>query len=320
MRWGVLGGSSAIANFKMFDVLASTGELVAVASRNKARADEARRRAGAARAYGNYAELLSDRDVDAVYIALPNSLHGDWSIYAAEAGKSCLCEKPAFLDVDTASRVSAAVAAAGTRWMEGFMYRFLPHQRWLADGLEQEVWGAVRTVHASIGFALTDRKASRWSFELGGGSLADLGSYAVDAVRSLAGGAAGRVVGLSTIAPEGIDVRTAAVIQFGERLGIVDCDLEAAHHQRIVLACDDAVVVVEPAFNPGPAPVRVEIKWLTGRRDVCTFPDPDPYAAMVEAFESLGREGTERELAAASANAELYSAIRANGGRHVGSV
>jgi len=104
----------------------SNSELVAVASRDEARARDFARTHSISTAYGSYEVLLEDDGVDAVYVPLPNSLHREWAIRAAEHGKHVLCEKPLALDDAECREMDAAVVEHGVKLMEAFMYRFHP--------------------------------------------------------------------------------------------------------------------------------------------------------------------------------------------------
>src|SRR5207244_13581753 len=98
-------------------------EVVAVASRDQARADAYAQEHGIARAHGSYDALLADADLDAIYLSLPNSMHVEWSIKALEAGKHVLCEKPFDRDPAAVERAFDAAEHAGRFLMEAFMWR-----------------------------------------------------------------------------------------------------------------------------------------------------------------------------------------------------
>lgn len=114
LRWGILSGAS-IAIHTMIPAIqqAERGEAVAIASRSIERAVEAAERLGIEKAYGSYEKLLADPDIDAVYIPLPNHLHKEWAIKAAEAGKHVLCEKPFAITAADAGEMAKAAQTAG---------------------------------------------------------------------------------------------------------------------------------------------------------------------------------------------------------------
>ena len=130
VRWGIMSVSGHYMLRHTSAALAHPrGKIVAIASRGKEKAVEAASRLGIAKAYGSYAELLADPEIEAVYIPLPNSLHAECAIAAVEAGKHVLCEKPFALNAGQAKAMTVAAAKAERLIMEAFMYRF--HPQWV---------------------------------------------------------------------------------------------------------------------------------------------------------------------------------------------
>src|SRR5215208_1770343 len=129
-------------------------DLVAVASRDQARADEYAREWGIGRAHGSYEALLADPEIEAVYISLPNNLHVEWSIRALEAGKHVLCEKPL-------TRRVAAAEQAGRVLSEAFMYRHNPQTKRLESLVDSGAIGELRLVRAAFSFAMYDEQNIR---------------------------------------------------------------------------------------------------------------------------------------------------------------
>src|SRR3989304_5648029 len=148
---------------------ADTGVAAAIASRNQDRAASAARRFGIPRAYGTYEALLDDPDVDAIYNPLPTSLHAEWSIRAARAGKHVLCEKPLARDADESQTIVDAAAAAGVFLQEAFMYRFHPQiervRQLVRDGTVGRLW----LVRSGFSFTVGSGDDIRLRPELGGG-------------------------------------------------------------------------------------------------------------------------------------------------------
>jgi predicted dehydrogenase len=127
VRWGVLG-CAGIAMNKVLPAMqgAENCELVGIASRNADRAANAAAQLEMDRHYGSYDALLEDPDIDAVYIPLPNNLHAEWTLRAAQAGKHVLCEKPLAMNAAEAAKVVNGCREAGVLLMEAFMYRHHP--------------------------------------------------------------------------------------------------------------------------------------------------------------------------------------------------
>jgi predicted dehydrogenase len=217
VRWGVLG-AAAIAVERTMPALneAPSATLLALASR---RADTCSSLAEALhieRLYNSYDDLLADRDVDAVYIPLPNALHFDWSVRALESGKHVLCEKPLCLSSQQVAALCAARDRSGLHIEEAFVYRNHPQWEQLAALLAANAIGEVRAVHAALAKQFLDPHDIRNQPGGGGGGLYDLGSYALSACNLIAGRAPRRVVAALEFDPEfGIDRLSSALLDYG---------------------------------------------------------------------------------------------------------
>src|SRR5205814_3677724 len=141
-------------------------DLVAVASRERSRAEAFATEWKIERAYGSYEALLGDPDVEAVYISLPNGLHCEWSIRALEAGKHVLCEKPMSRRAAEVESVYDTAEAVDRFCMEAFMWRHNPQTRRLVELVEDGAIGEVRLVRAAFSFPLTDLGNVRMRREL----------------------------------------------------------------------------------------------------------------------------------------------------------
>ena len=208
-------------------------DLVAVASRERARADAYARKWEIPRAYGSYEELLADPDVEAVYISLPNSMHCEWSIRAVEAGKHVLCEKPMSGDPAEVEAAFDAAERAGRVLMEAFMYRHNPQTKRLEQLVRDGVIGELRVVRAAFSFPQYDPENIRLRPELGGGALLDVGCYCVSGSRLLAGEPEG-VDGEAWIGATGTDWVFAGMLRFpGNVLATFDCGTALPHRDEL---------------------------------------------------------------------------------------
>jgi len=180
VRWGVLG-VAGIAVKKVIPAMqrGEWSEVTAIASRDASKAERAARELGLAKAYGSYEELLADPEVDAVYNPLPNHLHVEWSVRAAEAGKHVLCEKPLGRTADEARVLLAARDRAGVKVGEAFMVRTHPQWRGVLDLVASGRVGAVRTVAGYFSYNNVDPNNIRNVAEYAGGALMDIGCYLV---------------------------------------------------------------------------------------------------------------------------------------------
>ena len=188
-------------------------ELVAVASRDQARADQYAKTWEIQRSYGSYEALLADEEVEAVYISLPNSLHCEWAIKALEAGKHVLCEKPLSRH---ASEVEAAFDAAdrtGRLLSEAFMYRHNPQTKRAKQLVDEGAIGELRLIRSAFSYPLYDEDNIRLRTDLDGGALMDVGCYAVSGSR-LFGGEPEKVYGEAWFGPSGTDAVFAGMLRF----------------------------------------------------------------------------------------------------------
>jgi D-xylose 1-dehydrogenase (NADP+, D-xylono-1,5-lactone-forming) len=204
VSWGFL--STANINDKLLAGATESDRLdvIAVASRDAARAEAYARERGIGRAYGSYEELLADPDVEAVYISLPNSLHVDWSIRALEAGKHVLCEKPLSRRPEDVERAFDVAEQSDRLLMEAFMYRHNPQTAKLKELVGEGAIGRLRLVRAAFSFPLADAGNVRLDASLDGGGLMDVGCYCVSGARLLAGEPE-RVYGEQVLGESGVD-------------------------------------------------------------------------------------------------------------------
>jgi D-xylose 1-dehydrogenase (NADP+, D-xylono-1,5-lactone-forming) len=198
-------------------------ELVAVASREQRHAEEYAKTWDIERAYGSYEALLEDPDVDAVYISLPNTMHGEWSIRSVEAGKHVICEKPFSKRAADVDEAFDAAERSGRLLTEAFMYRHNPQTRRLVELVEEGAIGELRVVRSAFSYALYDAENIRLRPDVEGGSLMDVGCYCVSGSRLLAGEPES-VFGNAYIGPSGTDWVFTASMRFpGDVLALFDC-------------------------------------------------------------------------------------------------
>lgn len=181
IRWGVLGW----ARIAYKDVIpaighSSNGVLHALASRDAAKLAECRKKFGPPNLHHSYADLVKDPEVEAVYNPLPNSLHKEWTIRAAEQGKHVLCEKPIALNTAETREMVAACKANGVLLMEAFMYRYSARTAKVREILRSGKLGEIKFIQSQFRFLLNRPGDVRRVAGLGGGSLYDVGSYPVN--------------------------------------------------------------------------------------------------------------------------------------------
>ncbi|WP_413756214.1 Gfo/Idh/MocA family protein [Streptomyces sp. MMBL 11-3] len=191
LRIGVLG-AARIAELSLVGPARATGHrLVAVAARDRSRAEAFAAEHDVERVLDSYADVVNDPGVEVVYNPLANGLHGPWNLAALAAGKHVLTEKPSASNTEEALEVQGAAEKAGTVFMEAFHYLFHPVTRRLHELLESGELGELRHVEALVAVEAPPAQDPRWSLSLAGGALMDLGCYSVHALRMLAPWAGG---------------------------------------------------------------------------------------------------------------------------------
>jgi predicted dehydrogenase len=298
VRWGVLG-CAAIAVHKVVPAMQRSEhcDVVAIASRSVARAEEAAATLGLPRSYGSYEGLLADPDIEAVYIPLPNHLHAEWTRRTAESGKHVLCEKPLGMDASQAAGMVEACRHAGVALMEAFMYRL--HPLWLRthELVAGGAIGELETIQAFFSYRNVDPRNIRNIPAYGGGALMDIGCYPINVARWFFAGEPDRVVGSVRRDPTfGTDVVTSAILEFGGRQAAFTCSTQIEDDQRVHLVGTSGRLVVEIPFNiPPDRPTRI-IRAAGGDPpvapdiEVIEVPPADPYGVQGDAFSTAVRE------------------------------
>ncbi|MHB8643569.1 MAG: Gfo/Idh/MocA family protein [Gaiellaceae bacterium] len=247
VNWALL--STADINRKVIPGLkASTkANLLAVASRDQARADAYAREWEIERAYGSYEELLADPEVEAVYIPLPNTLHVEWSIKAMEAGKHVLCEKPLTRHPADAEKAFDAADRTGRVLSEAFMWRHNPQTKKLKELVESGAIGELRLIRSAFSYGLYDAGNIRLRTDVEGGALMDVGCYNVSGSRLL-GGEPERVWGEAWYGPSGTDWVFTGTMRFpGDVIATFDCGTAMAERDELeAIGSKGALVLDDP--------------------------------------------------------------------------
>jgi D-xylose 1-dehydrogenase (NADP+, D-xylono-1,5-lactone-forming) len=213
VKWGII--STADINRKVIPGAHASPkvELVAVASRDQARAEEYAKTWEIERAYGSYDALLADAEIEAVYISLPNTMHCEWSIKALEAGKHVLCEKPLSRHPGEVEAAFDAADRTGRLLSEAFMYRHSSQTKRVQQLVGEGAIGELRLIRTAFSYGLYDEDNIRLRTEVEGGALMDVGCYTVSGARLL-GGEPERVFGEARLGPSGTDWVFAGTLRF----------------------------------------------------------------------------------------------------------
>ena len=309
VRWGILSTAKiareqVIPGMKNGDLT----EVVAIASRDRQRAKEAATKLGIPKAYNSYEALLADPEIDAVYNPLPNHLHAPLTIKALEAGKHVLCEKPIALNAEEAREIEAAQAKSGKLAAEAFMVRFHPQWQRAREIARSGRLGDVQAMQTFFSYHLTDTDNIRNQVETGGGSLYDIGCYAVATARYVFGEDPVRVVGLFDRDPLSLTDRLAsglAEFPAGRHLTFT-CATQLARAQRVQIAGSKARLEIQVPFNPKrDQATRILLDdgrdLIGGGVEVEEFSPVDQYQRQGDAFSRAVLEGSSLEFPMADA-------------------
>jgi predicted dehydrogenase len=299
IRWGVLSTAS-IGVRKVLPAM-QKGEhssVVAIASRNLAKAQETAEKLGIPTAYGSYDELIADPYVDAIYNPLPNQLHVPWTIKAAEAGKHVLCEKPISLTVKESESLLRVRERTGVKIGEAFMIR--SHPQWLRTKalIDAGRIGQLRCVMGCFSYFNIDPANIRNQVESGGGALYDIGCYCIQASRYAFGVEPVRVVGCIDRDPTmDTDRLTSAILEFPSAQAIFTCSTQLVPYQRVQFLGTKGRIEIEIPFNaPNDRPTRIVIDGgdLFGADRVTEeFPICEQYTLQGDQFSKAILEDTE---------------------------
>ncbi|PAE37230.1 Gfo/Idh/MocA family protein [Bacillus sp. 7884-1] len=188
VRWGILS-TAKIAQKSLIPAFerANNAVVTGIAS-SSGKAEEAAAQFNIAKTYSSYEAMLQDPDIDAVYIPLPNHLHKKWTLEAAKHGKHILCEKPASLTAEETKEMVDFCRESNVKFMEAFMYQFHPQHERVREIIKSGEIGEVKYMRASFSFFLAQPEGNvRMDSEKGGGSLYDVGCYAIHSIRNILG-------------------------------------------------------------------------------------------------------------------------------------
>lgn len=302
IRFGILSTASVNAYGFLPHVPRVPGaRVLAVASRDARAAAAYAKKHRIPRAYGGYDALLSDPDVNAVYIPLPTGMHHEWTLRALRAGKHVLCEKPMAASRAQAQAVAAEVAKTGLVFSEGYHYMHHPLFARIQDIVSSGGIGDLRAVRASFGVPLADKSKVQFDPDLGGGALRDTGCYPVSFVHALAGGGQARVLqARARRTPSGVDGALRAELLFDDSVrALIKCSIEQymPMHASVHGTRGDLFVMTPftPAMPAGPliVPLYALLHRKGHRVRGVRVPPAVSYQRQIEAFRNAVRTGAQ---------------------------
>ena len=304
IRWGILGTAN-IARAQFLPGLreAGGGRAALVGGRELDRARAFASDHGVDKGVEGYARVVESADIDAVYIALPNSLHSEWTGRALQAGKAVLCEKPLCISVAETAKVLDAASAAGPALLwEAFVFPFQAQHRRLMEVLSDGAIGEPTEIVSAFHFLLSRTVDIRLSASLGGGSIADVGCYPVRLAHEVFGSADAEVTGGSAVVDGEVEVEAAGIVTWGPRRLLLTCGFRRSYDTFTRILGDRGQVHLTNPYHPGPSDTLV-LHWPRAEA-VVEHPTVDAHsftAAVRHIHAVLRGEEAPRHTAAESA-------------------
>ena len=298
LRIGILSTANIARQFIAGVRPSATVSVLAVGSRDAAKAARFAGDTGVPRHYGSYERLLADPDIDAIYNPLPNSLHAQWSIRALEAGKHVLCEKPIAVTAAEARTMFAAARRCGLHLVEAYPYRAQPQTLKLKELVESGTLGRLQLIQSSMGFTMASGTNIRSSPLLGGGALLDVGVYPVSLARMLAKERPTQVSAVAQWTDSDVDRTLAATIEFpgGLLAQVAGSFATSVYRQALIVGTEG---VLQTTFNNHPTPATPPVLYLRRAKnrefpvETLETPGLNGFLAEAESFERLVREGAD---------------------------
>jgi len=295
IKWGILGNAT-IARKCMIPAIFSSvnGRIQALASRNPEEVETLAEKYDITQLYSKYESVIEDKQVDIVYIPLPNHLHKEWTIRALEAGKHVLCEKPLACNTTEAMEMAEVASKKGLHLMEALMYRFHPRSKIIYQMVSEGKIGTPRLVRVSFCFHMEEhilkKRANARLKKRGGGALLDVGCYGVSVARWMMGEDPESVQATAHFNSEGVDIHTVGVLNFGNGgLATIEASFISSLQQTYTIVGNDgSIELPHNAFIPWEKDATYIHRGRheeIGRQEF--VPGADEYRLMVEHFSDV---------------------------------
>ncbi|QMV43394.1 Gfo/Idh/MocA family protein [Cohnella cholangitidis] len=255
IRWGILG-CAAIADRAVIPAIQAslTGELIGIASRDENKAKAKAEQFNIPKSYGSYEAMLADPEIDAIYIPLPNHMHKEWTIAAANTGKHILCEKPLALNAAEAQEMVDYCKEAGVHLAEAFMYRHHPRIARVKEIIASGEIGELRAIRGVFTYNGAESKGDiRHVKAWGGGGLYDVGVYPLSAARLIMGIEPEAVTVRALFSPEhgDVDMMASGLVEFPGNVALTfDCGMWAAFRNELEIVGTAGTITLKPSFLP----------------------------------------------------------------------
>jgi predicted dehydrogenase len=303
LRYGILGAANIARQFTRGMAGSALATVDAVASRSAGKAAAFAAELGIPRHHASYEALLADPAIDAIYIPLPNDLHAEWAIKAADAGKHVLCEKPLAVTVAEARAMFSAALANNVHLAEAYPYMSQPQTLELRRLLAEGAVGRVQLITAAFGFGLVTAEGApkgdpaniRLDPARAGGGLLDAGTYSMSMARIIAGERPTRAFAVGRYTQTGVDQTVVAMLEFPSgAIAQVTSSMSTSQHRHAVVVGDAGVIETSYSNHAPPEGLSLRVKrGVPGTIPFETMPVPggDGFRAEGESFARMVREG-----------------------------
>ena len=304
VRFGILGAANIAREFMDGIKHSPLVTVQAVASREDSKAAEFAKAYDIPSHHAGYEAMLADPAIEAVYIPLPNDLHAEWAIKAAEAGKHVLCEKPLAVGVADVRSMFRAAHKAGVKLAEAYPYMAQPQTILMNSLLAEGAIGPIQTVAAAFGFGIVAPDGTpianpaniRLRPDRAGGGLLDAGTYAVSLVRLAVGECPTRVIASGRYTKTDVDQTVVALLEFPSgALGQISCSMSTSFHRKALIVGSNGVIETDYS-NHAPADGRLSLNIKRGVPktigfETTTVSAADGFKLEAESFATWVRTG-----------------------------
>ena len=295
IKWGILGNATIARKCVIPAIFSSAnGRVYALASRHPEKAETLAKKYRITRLYSHYESVIEDKQIDVVYIPLPNHLHKKWTIRALEAGKHVLCEKPLACNAAEAKEMAAVASKNGLHFMEALMYRFHPRSRTIYNMVSQGKIGVPRLIRVSFCFHMEEHILKKTENarlkKAGGGALLDVGCYGVSVARWMMGENPESVQAAANFNAEGVDTHVVGILHFrnGSFATIEASFISSLQQTYTIVGTEGSIELPHNAFIPWEKDSTYVYRGKNeeiGKQEV--IPGADEYRLMVEHFSDI---------------------------------
>ncbi len=269
INWGVLGYARIAKNWVIPAIENSKNStFYAIAAKDSERFNECKERYRNVKTYNNYEDLLSDPEVQAVYIPLPNGLHKEWVIKAARKGKHILCEKPISLNSSQCTEMIEECKRNGVKLMEAFMYRYTHRTKKVMELLSDNAIGEIKHIYSTFSVLLERTSDYRWDPAQGGGALYDLGCYPINFIGMILKSSPVSMTA-NYIAKGDVDLRFSASLKYENGIiADISCGFDSHFNQLSQITGTDGSILIPDTFHDNAGKIILKTNQFTKEIDV----------------------------------------------------